>query len=127
MGVDAGEMEIGSSSEQLRHRLMRELPTRLAALARADEADGRPAMEDAQRRARVEKTLSDVAEEHARMLLTRGESLVAPDVEQQVIAAVLAEVLGLAGLEPLLRNPDIENININGDRVFVRYADGRRE
>nr|WP_237440044.1 ATPase, T2SS/T4P/T4SS family [Amycolatopsis rubida] len=33
----------------------------------------------------------------------------------------------MAGLDPLLANPDIENVNINGDRVFVRYASGRRE
>jgi Flp pilus assembly CpaF family ATPase len=40
---------------------------------------------------------------------------------------VLDEVFGLAGLEPLLKDPRIENINVSGDRVFVRYADGRRE
>jgi Flp pilus assembly CpaF family ATPase len=61
------------------------------------------------------------------MMLTQGRAVVAPDAEQHVIASVLNEVFGLAGLEPLLKDPQIENINVNGDRVFVRYADGRRE
>lgn len=39
----------------------------------------------------------------------------------------LDEVFGLAGLEPLLKDPQIENINVTGERTFVRYADGRRE
>ncbi|MEV0220732.1 ATPase, T2SS/T4P/T4SS family [Streptomyces sp. NPDC050704] len=83
-------------------------------------------MTESQRRARVEKILSDVAEEHAQEMLHHGQSVVAPDVEQFVIASVVNEVLGLGGLEPLLSDPQIENINVNGSRVFVRYADGRR-
>ncbi|WP_239340891.1 CpaF family protein, partial [Frankia sp. CiP3] len=55
-------------------------------------------------------------------------SLPSAEVEAQVHQAVLDGLFGLAGLQPLLDDPDIENININGaDQVFVRYADGRRE
>ncbi|MEV1083489.1 ATPase, T2SS/T4P/T4SS family [Streptomyces sp. NPDC050211] len=127
LGADAVGTENGSAAAQLRLRMMRELPKRLAERARADDDAGRPRMTDVERRTRVEQILSDIAEEHARTLLTRGQRVLPQDTEQEVIAAVLAEVLGLAGLEPLLRNRDIENININGDHVFVRYADGRRE
>ena len=80
-----------------------------------------------QRRAEAERILADAAEAHTQHQLTHGGSVVPPHIEQRVIASVMDEFFGLAGLEPLLRNPDIENININGDRVFVRYADGRRE
>ncbi|MFF1676119.1 CpaF family protein [Streptomyces sp. NPDC058256] len=126
-GVDGADMEIGSPAELLRRRLRHELSARLTEQIRADEADGRPPMTDAERRARVERILSDVAEEHTQAMLTHGEAVVEPDVEQLVIASVVNEVMGLAGLEPLLRDPQIENINVNGNRVFVRYADGRRD
>jgi pilus assembly protein CpaF len=119
--------QFGSPAEQLRRRLREELSTRLSERIRADEDAGHPAMTPAQRRALAEAVLADAAEAHTQTELARGGQLVTPEVEQRVIAAVLDEVFGLAGLEPLLRNPDIENININGDRVFVRYADGRRE
>jgi len=112
-----------SPAQQLRRRLREELSTRLSERIRADEDAGHPAMTPAQRRVLAETVLADAAEAHTQTELARGGQLVAPEVEQRVIAAVLDEVFGLAGLEPLLRNPDIENININGDRVFVRYAD----
>lgn len=125
-GGDGADMEIGSPAEWLRRRLRHELPARLTEQIHAHEAQGRGPMTESQRRARVEKILSDVAEEHAQEMLHHGQSVVAPDVEQFVIASVVNEVLGLGGLEPLLSDPQIENINVNGSRVFVRYADGRR-
>lgn len=123
-GVPGGD---GSSAQRLRQRLREELSARLAERVCADEDAGHPAMTPAQRRALAESVLADSAEAHAQAELARGGQLVTPEAEQRVIAAVLDEVFGLAGLEPLLCNPDIENININSDQVFVRYADGRRE
>ncbi|WP_425838339.1 CpaF family protein [Streptomyces fractus] len=122
-----GGEEAGPSAELLRRRLCRELPARLSERIRADEEAGRPMMSEPERRERARAILVDVAEEHTRAQLGCGADVVSPDVEQQVIVSVLADSLGLAGLEPLLRDPDIENININGDRVFLRFADGRRE
>ncbi|MGP3769761.1 CpaF family protein [Streptomyces sp. SDT5-1] len=118
---------MGPVAELLRRRLRQELPDRLAGHIRVDEESGRPPMSEAERRQHAMSILVDVAEEHTRTQLGRGEDVVSPDIEQQLIASVLAECLGLGGLEPLLRNPDIENININGDRVFLRFSDGRRE
>ncbi|MDQ0772957.1 pilus assembly protein CpaF [Streptomyces aurantiacus] len=127
VGDNVADLEIGSPAEWLRRRLRHEVPARLTEQIHADEAEGRGPMTEAQRRERVEKILSDVAEEHAQEMLNHGQSVVAPDVEQFVIASVVNEVLGLGGLEPLLSDPQIENINVNGSRVFVRYADGRRK
>ena len=43
-------------------------------------------------------------------------------------AAIGAALFGVGRLQPLLEDPDVENIDINGcDRVFVSYADGREE
>ena len=47
--------------------------------------------------------------------------------ERQVGQAVLDELFGLGGFQPLLDDPDVESINVNGcDEVFVQYAAGRR-
>ncbi|GAB2796107.1 ATPase, T2SS/T4P/T4SS family [Streptomyces daliensis] len=114
-------------AEQLRRRLRQMLSTRLAEMARADDAAGRPPTTAGERRTRAEAVLIEAAEEHARARLSHGGGVVAPETEQHVITQVLDELFGMAGLEPLLRNPRIENINVNGTAVFVRYADGRRE
>ncbi|BCL28549.1 CpaF family protein [Streptomyces aurantiacus] len=126
-GDNGADMEIGSPAEWLRRRLRHELPARLTEQIHAHESEGRGPMTESQRRERVQKILSDIAEEHAQEMINHGQSVVAPDVEQFVIASVVNEVLGLGGLEPLLSDPHIENINVNGSRVFVRYADGRRK
>ncbi|MEU6573611.1 ATPase, T2SS/T4P/T4SS family [Streptomyces sp. NPDC046805] len=120
-------MQTGPPADRLRIHLRQQLSARMAQQIRNDEAAGRHPMNDAARRALAEKILTDAAEEYTHKLLTDGQTVVAPDVEQMVITTVLNEVFGLAGLEPLLKDPQIENINVTGDRVFVRYADGRRE
>ena len=71
--------------------------------------------------------VADAAEQQAQHELDTGGAVVPEEVEQRIVAAVLDEIFGMAGLEPLLGNREIENININGDRVFVRYASGRRD
>lgn len=46
--------------------------------------------------------------------------------ERHLAEAVLAEVSGLGGLQPLVERADVENVHIHGhDRVFVELADGR--
>lgn len=125
--LEPGGLPGQQSSERLRRELRAALSRGLSERLRADEAAARPAMSPAERRTVAQQLLAAAAERHTQGALTRGEVVVTPDVERAVIAAVLDEVFGLAGLEPLLRDPLVENINVNGDRVFVRYADGRRE
>lgn len=124
--VGAG-VPVDSPVEQLRRKLRRDLSARLSERIRADEEAGRREVPASERRRQAEMILAEAAEEHTRIQLSRGGSVVPPETEQLVLTQVLDEVFGLAGLEPLLRSPEIENINITGDRVFVRYADGRRE
>jgi pilus assembly protein CpaF len=116
--------------ERLRQQLREDLSAKLRERIRTDQSAGRAPMSAQQRRQLAQAILEDAAEAHAQAELKNsatGGLLVAPEVEQRVITAVLDEVFGLGGLEPLLADPEIENININGcDRVFVRYADGRR-
>ena len=50
------------------------------------------------------------------------------DQQRRLVAAVLDELFGLGPLQPLLKDPAVENIDINGcDQVWVDYSDGRRE
>ncbi|MFI0448051.1 CpaF family protein [Actinomadura sp. 6N118] len=49
-------------------------------------------------------------------------------MQERLVAAVLDELFGLGPLQVLLKDPTVENIDINGcDQVWVDYADGRRE
>ncbi|MET9634683.1 ATPase, T2SS/T4P/T4SS family, partial [Lentzea sp. NPDC006480] len=122
----AGEV---AAVDRLRKHLRGSLSEQLSQRIRSDEAAGRPSMDAQQHRRFAEAVLTDAAEAHARAELHNtadGGMLVTPDVEQRLIKQALDEVFGLAGLEPLLADHDIENININGDRVFIRCADGTR-
>ncbi len=48
-------------------------------------------------------------------------------VEQHLARTVLDALFGLGGLQALIDDPDIENIDINGcDRVWATYADGSK-
>ena len=148
-GIPAAWRESTQAAEALRARLRLALSSRLAAQVapdRSDHAGSSPTAGtaagiaadiatdvgggDAGRDARAEagEVLVDAAEAHTRDVLAVGGTVVEPEVERRVIEAVLDEMFGLAGLQPLLDDPAVENINVNGaDRVFVRYADGRRE
>ena len=119
----AGE---AAAVERFRQYLREQLSTQLSQRIKNDESAGRAPMGADTRRQMAEAILQDAAEAHAQAEMRQGQDPVRPEVEQRVIASVLDEVFGLAGLEPLLADTEIENININGDRVFVKYADGRR-
>ncbi len=48
--------------------------------------------------------------------------------ERQLAQSVLDALFGMGGLQPLIDDPDIENIDINGcDHVWVSYADGSKQ
>ncbi|HEX5115987.1 MAG TPA: ATPase, T2SS/T4P/T4SS family [Pseudonocardiaceae bacterium] len=118
-----------AAADRLRQHLREELSAQLSQRIRADESAGRPPMDAPARRRLAEVILQDAAEAHAQAELRNsaaGGMLVPPEVEQRLIRQVLDEVFGMAGLQPLLADAQIENINVNGDRVFVKYADGRR-
>ncbi|SDN05942.1 CpaF family protein [Allokutzneria albata] len=112
---------------RLRQRLRTEITAGLAERVAADEAAGRPPLTAQERRVLAEQLGRRVADAQACSELGRGGVLLDHEIEQRVLVGVLDDLLGLGGLEPLLADEAIENINITGcDRVFVRYHDGRR-
>lgn len=57
-----------------------------------------------------------------------GEQPWSVEAELALTQAVMAAIFGLGRLQPLLDNPQIENIEVDGcDQVWVTYADGRDE
>jgi Flp pilus assembly CpaF family ATPase len=116
----------GSAAQALRERLREGLRAALAARLRADEDAGAPPLSAEARDEFARSVLSDLTEAHTTAELGRGVPVLSSEDERRVQGEVLAEVLGLGGLEPLLADSSIENININGDRTFVRRADGSR-
>ena len=69
-----------------------------------------------------------VLEAHARQELLVGRTPPSAEDEFALADGIHAALFGVGRLQPLLDDPDVENIDINGcDRVFVGYADGREE
>jgi len=110
-----------AGAERLRARLRTELPARLA--AHTDTAASAPD----QRRELARRLAIEIARAHTEAELMANQPLLDQSAERRVLTEVLDETFGMAGLQPLLDDQSIENINVNGcDRVFVRYADGTR-
>lgn len=109
--------------EALRSALRAQLPGRLE---QVKNDTGQPPVLSV-RRQLAEEILAAAAHRHAQAELMANRPMPDAETERAVTAAVLDEQFGLAGLQPLLDDERIENINVNGcDRVFVRYADGTR-
>ncbi|ASO21598.1 CpaF family protein [Actinoalloteichus hoggarensis] len=114
--------------DRLRRRLRADLtavlPERVAA---QQQRSGVPSTPEG-RRVLAQAILAESVQAHSEAELMANRALAPGDVEARVVAEVLDEVFGMAGLQPLLDDPSIETINANSwDRVFVQYADGSRE
>ncbi len=119
----AVDQTVADEAAKVRAAIVEQLAERVSAA----ESRAGAVMGLEQRRATADELISDVLERRAQQRLSQRHALLSPDVEARVRRAVLDALFGLGGLQPLLDDPDIENININGcDEVFVRYADGRR-
>jgi pilus assembly protein CpaF len=110
--------------QHLRSALAAELPRRVELKQRHS---GKPVTRD-KRRELALTIVDDATWEHTENELMANRELVTKEVEQRVISEVINEMFGMAGLQPLLDDPDVETINVNRwDRVFVQYKDGRRD
>jgi Flp pilus assembly CpaF family ATPase len=57
-----------------------------------------------------------------------GRYRLTAELEARLVGAVYNERFGLGAIQPLLEDPDIETIDVNGaDQVWINYADGRKE
>ncbi|WP_018640267.1 CpaF family protein [Parafrankia elaeagni] len=100
----------------------------LSARLQAREAQGLAPLGRADQRALTSELISAALAQYAQTQLADGGRLLSGQVEEQISRAVLDSLYGLGGLQPLLDDPSIENISVNGaDVVWVRRFDGRRE
>ncbi|MEY9905324.1 pilus assembly protein CpaF [Catenulispora sp. MAP12-49] len=107
-------------------RLRQEVGDRLAEQRRADQASRLPPMTGEDERQYARALVAQALEDHARAEITYGRTPPNAMEEEALAAAVHAALYGVGRLQPLLDDPEIENIDINGcDRVFLGYADGR--
>jgi len=107
-------------------RLREEVADVLARQRRQDVSDGIAPMTAEDERQFARAVIGRVLDNWARSELAAGR--VPPDSteEQELADGIHAALYGVGRLQPLLDDPEVENIDINGcDRVFVGYADGR--
>jgi pilus assembly protein CpaF len=114
--------------QQLVRRLREEVGDVLARQRREDAVNGIMPMSSEDERQFARAVIGRVLESHARTEIAAGR--VPPNIteEEGLSEGVHAALFGVGRLQPLLDDPMVENIDINGaDRVFVGYADGREE
>jgi pilus assembly protein CpaF len=107
----------GQPVRSLRDQLHAQVSNRLASAARRGEVNDRGAL--------VERLVAQVLREHTMSALANGRSAVAKEVEGQLRRSLIDAFTGLGDLQPLIDDPDVENIDVNGaENVFVTYAGG---
>jgi pilus assembly protein CpaF len=111
--------------QMLLRRLREEVADRLSRQRRDDAAAGLPGMTSEDERQFARAVIARVLEGHARSEIAAGRT--PPDLaeEAELADGIHAALYGVGRLQPLLDDPEVENIDINGyDNVFVGYADG---
>jgi pilus assembly protein CpaF len=117
-----------AADPRLVRALRGQVADRLNQQRRSDEVLGRTPMSAEDERQFARSLIVQVLEDHARAEITDGRTPPTAEEEELVASAVHAALFGVGRLQPLLEDPEVENIDINGcDRVFVSYADGREE
>ncbi len=114
--------------QQLVRRLREEVGDVLARQRRDDAANAITPMSGEDERQFARAVIGRVLESHARNEIAAGRTPPTITEDEGLSEGVHAALFGVGRLQPLLDDPMVENIDINGaDRVFVGYADGREE
>lgn len=107
------------------NRLVDEVRTLLIGDERAAGASA--SSDDAEYRRRAAALLDGALDRTAAEAVKSGYAVLDEGQEAWVRSQVLARVCGLGPLEPLLAEPGVQNIHINGQRTWVDFGGGRRE
>jgi Flp pilus assembly CpaF family ATPase len=93
----------------------------------AHELDGRGRLDASDERALARKLIAEELEHLAAAAYANGRTPMDPADEEQVAAAVLDRLHGLAALQPLLDDPNVRDIHISGaSRVWLDMRDGSK-
>jgi Flp pilus assembly CpaF family ATPase len=118
-----------TGTDELVRRIRAEVGTRMATDARAaNQGDrGRSSLDDTDRQLLGRQLINEALERHARERLSSGDPLLDEDAENAVADAVLHQLFALGRLQPLLDDPRLENIIINGaEETWLELADGTK-
>jgi Flp pilus assembly CpaF family ATPase len=92
------------------------------------EVERREGIGEAAHRDLARALIGEALGEHTGAMLTRGQAVFDATAEHGLAEAVFDAMFGLGRLQPLVDDPDVENIEITGcDNVWLQYADGRLE
>jgi pilus assembly protein CpaF len=106
-------------------RLRAEVGDRISEQRRIDQLSGLPSMSPQDERQFARAVIGQVLSEHAHSEMTSGRRPPNAEEDEALAAGIHAALFGVGRLQPLLDDPEIENIDVNGcDRVFVQYSDG---
>jgi pilus assembly protein CpaF len=127
-GHSTAPADADASEVALVRRIRRETAERLTRATRDHEtATGSP-MPAEERAAATRRLITEALDAYATAEMDAGRPPLRPDAESRVARAVADALLGAGGLQPLLNDDRVEEVNANGcDQVFVRYPDGNRE
>jgi Flp pilus assembly CpaF family ATPase len=113
--------------DEVIRRLHRSVGEALTTAHVAHEEAGRGRLSAADERALARKLIATELEQLAAAAYADGRPPMDEATEEQVTAAVLDRIHGLAGLQPLLDDPDIRDIHISGaSRVWLDLRDGSK-
>jgi pilus assembly protein CpaF len=111
--------------QTLVRRFREEVADTLARQRRQDAAAGVPPMTGEDERQFARAVINRVLDAYARTEIGAGRTPPTGEEEEELAAGIHAALYGVGRLQPLLDDPDVENVDINGcDHVFVQYADG---
>jgi len=107
-------------------RLLRvQVADRLNEQRRRDQNNGVPSMSAEDEREFARSLIVQVLEDHARAEMSEGREALSAEDEAALAGAIHSALFGVGRLQPLLDDPEVENVDINGcDHVFVQYGDG---
>jgi pilus assembly protein CpaF len=109
-------------------RLREEVAETLARQRREDASNGAPPMSGEDERQFARAVISRTLDAYARAEIAAGRTPPGAEDEEEIASGIHAALFGVGRLQPLLDNPDVENVDINGyDNVFIQYADGREK
>lgn len=111
--------------QQLLRRLREQVADTLSRQRREDAEANIPLMSADDERQFARAVVSRVLEAHARSEIAAGRTPPDHAEEEELAYGIHAALYGVGRLQPLLDDPQVENIDINGcDNVFVGYANG---
>jgi Flp pilus assembly CpaF family ATPase len=114
--------------QQLVRTLREQVAEILSRQRREDATNGLPPMSSEDERQFARAVVSRVLDGYAHEEVTAGRKPPSHEEEAALAEGIHAALFGVGRLQPLLDDPMVENIDINGcDNVFIGYADGREE